>query len=343
MQNPPFYEESLKDSSPAVNPFDPKSQKIEELELKLIQTEAKYKLDTENLQNYINLLRKKLKTNKLSFDSSVKRAGFTQSTSKAELDLKTEKSSSHHLYSKLQALSNDKNRLELALSEAEKDLKRLYQEIKSQSEIIAGYKEKLSNSYVSSIEQKNKVLENQVKVEEIKLKENEDENKKIREEMEGLKQEIKYLQEKIMFYDDSDIPREVKKYENLRKGEKLLEIAKVECKEMIFKFSKEINEKYSEIVLRTQKLEFEEGKIHHLFKILQNKINTSGMANVTKLKKDLEIAKKELEEALRENYDLHETLEHINQVNAEKQEQLMIENEKLKNMIKVVQERRRHN
>ena len=296
--------------------------KTQDLEAKLRKLEQKYLIDTENLQNYVNLLRRKLKNSRSSQD----------------LSFKPEKS----VYNKLQALASEKNRLEQSLNEAQQDMKRLYQEIKVQSQVISEYKEKFSNTHPENSDKTCKVLENQVKVQDLRVKELEEENFKLKQELQGYKDEVLFLNEQIRFYEDSDIPKEVKKYQNLKKNENLLNNAKVECKEMIHEFVKDLNEKYSDLFLKTQNVESEQGKIHHLFKLIQTKFSNSSMPNGAKVKRELELTKKELEEALRENYDLHETLEHFNLKNNEKYEMVLAENARLKQIIKGAGDRRKY-
>ena len=116
-------------------------------------------------------------------------------------------------------------------------------------------------------------------------------------------------------------------------SEKLLEEAKALCKSQILAVAKEINDKMNFITLRTEQLENEEEKVNHLLKLLQNKLMTSGLPKLNKVLKELEITKQELEEAIRENYDLHETLEEINIKSLENQEVLEEENNRLKDII----------
>ena len=296
--------------------------KAQELEIKLHNLEKKYLIDTENLQNYVNLLRSKLKSNRSSQD----------------LSFKPEKS----VYNKLQGLASEKNRLEQSLNEAQQDMKRLYQEIKVQSQVISEYKEKFSNNHLEDLEKSCKVLENQAKVQDLRVKELEEENLKLNQELRSYKDEVLFLNEQIRFYEDSDIPKEVKKYQSLKKTEAMLSSAKAECKEMIHKFVKDLNEKYSDLFLKTQTIESEQGKIHHLFKLIQTKVSNSSVPNGLKVKRELDLTKKELEEALRENYDLHETLEHFNLKNNEKYEEVLAENARLKQLIKGVSDRRKY-
>lgn len=334
-------EESRKDKPENLYTQDSKYSRVEELEKKLREVEEKYKVDTENMQNYINLLRKKLQSDKNSLKKE-KSQGYL-STNKSR-DADSRDSASFQIFStKIQMLSLDKNRLELALLDAEKDMKRLYQEIKYQSEIIACYKEK--GSGVEAEGMKQKIFELEMQADEREKRQ--EELRKGKERAEGRvkeqEQEILYLKEQIRFYEDSDIPKEVKKYQNQKKSEQLLESAKVECKEMIHKFSKEINDKLNHLTLKTQKLENEESKINHLFKLLQHRLSTSGISTLSKVTKECEMTKKELEEALRENYDLHETLEQLNAKSLEKQERLTEENKKLKSIIRKLSDMKRLN
>lgn len=334
-------EESRKDKPENLYTQDSKYSRVEELEKKLREVEEKYKVDTENMQNYINLLRKKLQSDKNSLKKE-KSQGYL-STNKSR-DADSRDSASFQIFStKIQMLSLDKNRLELALLDAEKDMKRLYQEIKYQSEIIACYKEK--GSGVEAEGMKQKIFELEMQADEREKRQ--EELRKGKERAEGRvkeqEQEILYLKEQIRFYEDSDIPKEVKKYQNQKKSEQLLESAKVECKEMIHKFSKEINDKLNHLTLKTQKLENEESKINHLFKLLQHRLSTSGISTLSKVTKECEMTKKELEEALRENYDLHETLEQLNAKSLETQERLTEENKKLKSIIRKLSDMKRLN
>lgn len=334
-------EESLKNKPEILYTQDSKCTRIDELENKLREAEEKYKIDTENMQNYINLLRKKLQSGKNSLKKE-KSQGYL-STNKSR-DTENRDSASFQIFSaKIQMLSLDKNRLELALLDAEKDMKRLYQEIKYQSEIIACYKEKNLGAEAEGM--KKKIFELEMQADE--REKAQDELKKAKEHAEGKarqqEQEILYLKEQIRFYEDSDIPKEVKKFQNQKKSEQLLESAKVECKEMIHKFSKEINDKLNHLTLKTQKLENEENKINHLFKLLQHRLNTSGISTLSKITKECEMTKKDLEEALRENYDLHETLEQLNAKSLETQERLTEENKKLKSIIRKLSDMKRLN
>lgn len=338
-------EESIKDNQEPTFAYDSKLQRIEELEKKLRETEEKHKVDTENMQSYINLLRKKVQSSKTIANGSLKkdRSLGHLSTSKSK-ELETRDSASLQIFStKIQMLSLDKNKLELALLDAEKDMKRLYEEIKYQSEIIANYKEKNSSQVIEEIKGRTLELERKVDEERKKGDKIRKANEEIEERARKQEQEILYLKEQVRFYEDSDIPKEVKKYQSLKKSEQLLESAKIACKDLIHKFSKEINEKLNQLTLKAQKLENEENKINHLFKLLQLRLNTSGMANLSKITKECEITKKELEEALRENYDLHETLEQMNFKSLQTQEKLIEENKKLKSLVRNLSDMKRLN
>ena len=338
-------ESSIKDHQEPTFSHDSKIQRIEELEKKLRETEEKHKVDTENMQSYINLLRKKVQSGKgIGRDSLKKDRSLGYLSANKPKEPENRDSASNQIFSaKIQMLSLDKNKLELALLDAEKDMKRLYEEIKYQSEIITNYKDKNSSRYIEEIKERALELERQLEEEKKKGSE----VRKAREETEDRarkqEQEILYLQEQVRFYEDSDIPKEVKKYQILKKSEQLLESAKIACKDLIHKFSKEINEKLNQLTLKTQKLENEENKINHLFKLLQHRVNTSGMANLAKITREFEITKKELEEAMRENYDLHETLEQMNYKSLQTQDKLVEENKKLKSLVRNLSDMKRLN
>ena len=131
-----------------------------------------------------------------------------------------------------------------------------------------------------------------------------------------------------------------KELENFVLSEKLLGEAKIQCKEKIKDIGKEINDKLSFITLRAEQLEEEEHKINHLLKLLQNRFASLNLSKYNKIAKENEITKQELEEALRENYDLHETLEEMNMKTLEKQDMLEQENKHLKEQIKLLLSKR---
>ncbi|OMJ76968.1 hypothetical protein SteCoe_23554 [Stentor coeruleus] len=329
-------------------------QTISQLEQKLKDTQEKYENDIENMQNYINLLRKKLDSsgNPSSFEDQLKKEKEKSLAFYKALKAKEKECQDLHntstisnFQNKIQLLTLDKNRLETNLNEAEKDMKRLHEEIKCQSEIISNYKEKISQD--QSLIWKKK-FENLSKDHE-QVKKDISDHDHLKEILESkIKDqagEIAFLNEKIKIYENlqstqqkNDIRHNDKvnsftidEYSSI---EKLLEVAKTECKIIIHAVAKEINDKFSLITLKAEQLENEENRINHMLKLLQNRISSSNFAKCNKLAKELEIAKQDLEEALRENYDLHETLEDLNTKSLEQRETLAQENIKLKEFIK---------
>lgn len=330
------------------------SQTVSHLEQKLKETQEKYENDIENMQNYINLLRKKLDSsaNPSPLEDQLKKEkekslAFYKALKAKEKECQDLHNTStiNNFQTKIQLLVLDKNRLETNLNEAEKDMKRLHEEIKCQSEIISNYKEK--NSIDQSLIWKKK-FENLSKDHEQAKKDilDHDHLKEIFEsKIKDQAGEIAFLKEKLKIYENlkcatqkSDIPHNDKAnnftVDEYLSTEKLLEGAKTECKIIIHTAAKEINDKFSLITLKAEQLENEENRINHMLKLLQTRIASSNFAKCNKLAKELEIAKQELEEALRENYDLHETLEDLNTKSLEKQETLTQENIKLREFIK---------
>jgi hypothetical protein len=124
------------------------------LEKRLKESEEKYELDINNMQEYINLLRKKINNNQnLTVDEQVKKEKektlifYKALKAKEKECLECHKSNSINSFkNKIHLLMLDKNRLEESLYETENDMKRLYKEIKYQNEIIASYKEKATET-----------------------------------------------------------------------------------------------------------------------------------------------------------------------------------------------------
>ena len=106
------------------------------------------------MQEYINLLRKKINNNQnLTVDEQVKKEKektlifYKALKAKEKECLECHKSNSINSFkNKIHLLMLDKNRLEESLYETENDMKRLYKEIKYQNEIIASYKEKATET-----------------------------------------------------------------------------------------------------------------------------------------------------------------------------------------------------
>ena len=129
-------------------------EKILNLEKRLKESEEKYELDINNMQEYINLLRKKINNNQnLTVDEQVKKEKektlifYKALKAKEKECLECHKSNSINSFkNKIHLLMLDKNRLEESLYETENDMKRLYKEIKYQNEIIASYKEKATET-----------------------------------------------------------------------------------------------------------------------------------------------------------------------------------------------------
>ena len=129
-------------------------EKILNLEKRLKESEEKYELDINNMQEYINLLRKKINNNQnLTVDEQVKKEKektlifYKALKAKEKECLECHKSNSINSFkNKIHLLMLDKNRLEESLYETENDMKRLYKEIKYQNEIIASYKEKTTET-----------------------------------------------------------------------------------------------------------------------------------------------------------------------------------------------------
>ena len=134
------------------------AQKIIFLEKELQETQEKYSSDMKNMQDYINLLRKRVTSNQSGTfcnEEEIRKEKEKTLVFYKALKAKERECSEMHIHSsnsslhkKIQLLLLDKNKLENALHEAEKDMKRLYQEIKYQNEIIASYKDKISSDQV---------------------------------------------------------------------------------------------------------------------------------------------------------------------------------------------------
>lgn len=324
---------------------------ISELEKQLSIEKERYNTDMTNMQDYINLLRKKLYNNQKSpcIDEQVKREKEKALIFYKALRAKEKECLESHNFSslsnwqtKINILILDKNRLEHSLSEAEKDMKRLYQEIKYQSEIINSYKEKNVEKINEDWKAQYEELLSQLESSKSINKELENQNKKLESIVKEQTIKAVFLTEKINIYEEMQYnpPKETNathsrkiSIEDYIQNQKSIEEAKIQCKNEIIKVAKEINDKFNVITLRTEQLENEEIRINHLLKLLQERFVASGLPKVKKIMKELEITKQELEDSIRENYDLHETLEEINSKSLETQEKLELEISKLKEII----------
>ncbi|OMJ77227.1 hypothetical protein SteCoe_23221 [Stentor coeruleus] len=325
------------------------------MEQKLKETKEKYEFDIENMQNYINLLRKKLSNNKSagrSPDEQLKKEKEKALVFYKALKAKERECSELHKTSsintfqtKIQLLMLEKEKLETKLFEAENELKKLNKEIKYKNETISSYKAKVSQAESDNWKTKYDDLFNTYIELQNDFNEISSDKSKLEQTLKDQSKKIEFLLEKIKLYESLQFspkkqvkgsqqkfkPSSIDEYLNT---EKLLESAKSECKIQIHTVAKDINEKFSQITLKAEQLENEETRLVHLLKLIKDKMISSGLPNFNKISKELDIAKQELEEALRENYDLHETLEDLNTKSLEKQEKLMQENSRLKEQLK---------
>lgn len=325
------------------------------MEQKLKETKEKYEFDIENMQNYINLLRKKLSNNKsagMSPDEQLKKEKEKALVFYKALKAKERECSELHKTSsintfqtKVQLLMLEKEKLETSLFEAEDELKKLHQEIKYKNEAISSYKTQISQAESDHWKTKHDDLFKSYTQLQKDFNESISDKGKLEQTLKDQSKKIEFLLEKIKLYESLQFspkkhgktpqqklkPSSIDDYLNT---EKLLESAKSECKTQIHTVAKDINEKFNQITLKAEQLENEEARLVHLLKLIKDRMITSGLPNFNKISKELDIAKQELEEALRENYDLHETLEDLNTKSLEKQEKLMQENLRLKEQLK---------